>query len=342
MASTVIGFYDTDTTAQQVIQELQAQGVSRQAIDHVTGSGSAETVAEKLVSAGAPRNEAELYQRGIEGGGSLITVTVDETQAAQTASIMQKHDPIYIEALNEWLSSRDTTAAVAGSATDNGMHVGNAVSAGSDVGETSIPVVEEQLRVGKREVSRGGVRVSSYVTETPVEEQIRLRDETIYVERRPVDRPLSSSDGDLFRERTLELTETDEEVVVAKEVRVVEEVIVSKAVEERVETVRDKVRRTDVDIEHVGGGVSVNGDYSKFETDFRTHYDGSSFRNDYSYEQSQPAYRYGYALASDQRYQGRDWSAIEADVRGEWEKSNKGTWEQFKDSVRYAWERARG
>jgi uncharacterized protein (TIGR02271 family) len=336
MASTVIGFYETDTTAQQVIQELQTQGVSRQAIDHVTGPGSASGVVEKLVSAGAPQGEADLYQRGIERGGSLVTVTVDETQAAQAASIMQKHDPIYIEALNEWLSSRDVdSTAVTRSTTDR------VVTTGTDVGETSIPVVEEQLRVGKREVSRGGVRVSSYVTETPVEEQIRLRDETIYVERRLVDRPLSSSDSDLFKERSFELTETDEEAVIAKEVRVVEEVIVSKAVEERTETVRDTVRRADVDIEYIAGNVSVNGDYSRFETDFRNHYDQSSFKNNYTYEQSQPAYRYGYALAADQRYKGRDWSAIEGDVRGDWEKSNKGTWEQFKDSVRYAWERAR-
>jgi hypothetical protein len=68
----------------------------------------------------------------------------------------------------------------------------------------------------------------------------------------------------------------------------------------------------------------------------------SSFRNDYTYEQSQPAYRYGYTMASDARYKGRDWNAVEKDVKGDWKASNQGTWEQFKDSVRYAWERVKG
>ena len=56
-------------------------------------------------------------------------------------------------------------------------------------GTEAIPIVEEQLRVGKRQVAGGRVRVRSYVVETPVQEQVTLRDETVRVERRPVDRP---------------------------------------------------------------------------------------------------------------------------------------------------------
>src|SRR5437764_3366736 len=50
----------------------------------------------------------------------------------------------------------------------------------------AIPVVEEQLKVGKREVQRGGVRVFSRVVETPVNESVNLREEHVNVERRPV------------------------------------------------------------------------------------------------------------------------------------------------------------
>ena len=92
-------------------------------------------------------------------------------------------------------------------------------------------MVEERLRVGKREVQRGGMRVRRVVSERPVEEQVVLRDETVRVDRHPVDRTLDAADGDLFTEQTFEFTETDEEAVIAKEAHVIEEVVVGKDVE---------------------------------------------------------------------------------------------------------------
>jgi uncharacterized protein (TIGR02271 family) len=116
----------------------------------------------------------------------------------------------------------------------------------------TIPVVEEQLNVGKREVQRGGVRIFSRTTERPVEENIELREERARVERRPVDRPATEADlGNAFQEKSVELRETVEEPVVAKTARVVEEVDVGKDVKTRTETVRDTVRKTDVDVEEL-------------------------------------------------------------------------------------------
>lgn len=351
MASTVIGFYDTETTAQQVMQVLQNSGFSQSAIDYTTGERNSSGVADKLVHAGAPKNEARLYEQGVERGGSLVTVTTDDREAAKAAEIMQQYEPIYVEALAEWggpgmngsttsydqNSDRSVSPTALATDSDTTMR-----TTGTD-GDETIPVVEEQVRIGKREVERGGVRVRSYVTERPVEEQVRLRDETVRVERRPVDRPVSGAD-DVFRERSIELTETDEEAVISKEARVIEEVVVRKDVEERVETVRDTVRRTDVEVEQLDAmstSTMSDGDFSRYDTDFRTHYGQGSYGSDYTYEQVQPAYRYGYTLASDQRYKDRNWTDVEGDVRTNWEASNKGTWERFKDSIRYAWERAR-
>jgi uncharacterized protein (TIGR02271 family) len=115
--------------------------------------------------------------------------------------------------------------------------------------EEVIPIVQEDLVVGKREVNRGGVRVRSYVSETPVHEQVRLRNERVNVERRTVDQPLSAADGDAFRERTIDMTATGEEAVVAKNARVVEEVVISKTADEHVEAIDDTVRRTEVEID---------------------------------------------------------------------------------------------
>ena len=112
-----------------------------------------------------------------------------------------------------------------------------------------MPLVAEEARVGKRQVEGGRVRVRSYVVETPVEEQVRLRQEHVDMSRRPVDRPVTAADESMFRERTIEAEERTEEAVVSKEARVTEELVVRKETEDRTETVRDTVRRTEVDIE---------------------------------------------------------------------------------------------
>ena len=128
----------------------------------------------------------------------------------------------------------------------------------SHAGDQVIPLVEETLTVGKRDVSHGRVRVRSYVVETPVSEQVTLRDEHVSIERRPVDRAVTAADADVFRERSIEATQTDEEAVVAKNVRVREEVVLHKDVEERTETITDKVRHTEVEIDgdHASTGTT--------------------------------------------------------------------------------------
>jgi uncharacterized protein (TIGR02271 family) len=136
--------------------------------------------------------------------------------------------------------------------------------------EVRIPQVTEELRVGKREVARGGARVRSYVTETPVHEQVRLRDERINVERRAVDLPLSAADGDAFRERSIEMTATGEEAVVAKNARVVEEVVVSKTASEHTEDVSDTVRRTDVEVDDDTATTGTTGTTGFRDTDRNT------------------------------------------------------------------------
>ena len=122
----------------------------------------------------------------------------------------------------------------------------------SESGDQVIPVAQEQLRVGKRDVSHGRVRIRSYVVETPVEEQVTLREERVAVERRPVDRALGDAEQ-AFQERTIEAEERGEEAVVSKEARVTEEVVVRKEAEQRTETVSDTVRQTEVEVEDERG-----------------------------------------------------------------------------------------
>jgi len=111
-----------------------------------------------------------------------------------------------------------------------------------------IPVVEEQIRVGKRDTSLGRVRVRSYVVEEPVSEDVNLRSDRVEIERRPVDRPLGAGDAG-FTDRTIEAEERVEQAVVEKEARVVEEIGLRKTSDERTETISDTVRRTEVEVE---------------------------------------------------------------------------------------------
>jgi uncharacterized protein (TIGR02271 family) len=123
--------------------------------------------------------------------------------------------------------------------------VGKTGAVGTQGTSETIPLAEETLRVGKRQVNTGRVRVRTYVVETPVNETVHLREEHVEVERRPVDRPVTAGE-DLFREREIEATTSREEAVVSKDARIREELVVHKSAEERDETIRDTVRRTEV------------------------------------------------------------------------------------------------
>ena len=110
------------------------------------------------------------------------------------------------------------------------------------------PLPDLARRHGKRLVNRGTTRIRRFVVETPVEENVTLHSERVSIDRRPASAGARVEDAD-FTDRTIEVTETDEEAVVGKTTRVKEEVVVHKGATDRVETVRDTVRRQDVEIE---------------------------------------------------------------------------------------------
>ena len=114
-----------------------------------------------------------------------------------------------------------------------------------------LPVIEEEIRIGKRAVDRVAARVTTRVVESPVQESVTLRDEQVHVERRPVDRPVRDAEAADFVEGTVEVHARSEEPVVDKQARVVEEVVVGTTAGEREATVRDTVQRTKVDVNKI-------------------------------------------------------------------------------------------
>jgi len=140
-----------------------------------------------------------------------------------------------------------------GMGTSSGMGMGGYTSGTQYNEDGTVKVIEEDLAVGKRAVERGAVRVRSYVREEPVSADVDLRAERVYIERRPVDRPVTSGDIDM-RDRVLEAHETAEEAVVSKQARVVEEIGLRKETEVEHQRIQDTVRKTEVEIEDTRTG----------------------------------------------------------------------------------------
>ncbi|WP_426060072.1 YsnF/AvaK domain-containing protein [Hymenobacter sp. B1770] len=137
----------------------------------------------------------------------------------------------------------------------------NTNSATAQTGNTqALPIIEENLNVGKRVEQTGGARIRSRIIERPVEEHIRLREEHVNIERRDVNRPATEADFAAFKEGEIRVVEQAERAVVGKEARVVGEVNIGKEVTERDETVTSTVRKTDVEVERLQGGQTHIGD----------------------------------------------------------------------------------
>ena len=113
-----------------------------------------------------------------------------------------------------------------------------------------IPVIEERLEIGKREVELGKVQIRKRIVEDRVQEDVPLREEHVRVERHKLDREISADHADtLLKDRTIEATETGERVVVAKKAFITGQVSVDKDVDTRMERVDETVRRTEVEVD---------------------------------------------------------------------------------------------
>jgi len=308
-----------------------------------------------LTSVGVPEEDAAHYNEGVRRGGTLLAVKAHDEMAQRVAQILGQDGAVDIDERAAQYAQegfRPTTSANATPQPAANFAPQPATSSQQPAwaqnqnrqGETVVPVMEEKLQVEKREAPKGGVRVYTHVTEQPVQQQVTLRDEHVNVDRRPADRPLNPGEVVAFKDQTIEVAERSEQPVVSKQARVVEEVVVGKQATERTETVQDTVRRTDVDVQPIAGSehTSRTRNYDTFESDFRNDYQTRYANLGGSFDQYQPAYRYGYDMYNLPNYRGRDWATIEPEVRRDWESRQPNTWDRFKNSIRYAWERASG
>jgi uncharacterized protein (TIGR02271 family) len=261
----VIATFDDPATARAAVDSLIAYGFSAQSV-HLQASAVTSTRLDangRTVSAGDKgflsgvgrffshlfesddTTDADKYAEAVKRGSRVVVVDVkDDEEVANATDVMDDMGAVDVEERAEAWKAQGWKGFDADAAyTDQDAAFAN----------QSVPVLQEELKVGKRTVNVGGLRVIKRMSEKPVSEIVSLREEHATIERRPVDRAATEADFTNFKEGTLEVRETAEEAVVGKIARVVEEVTIDKAATERLETVSDTVRRTDVEVDRLPG-----------------------------------------------------------------------------------------
>lgn len=263
MEKTLVGIFDDMELAQSARRELMKLGLDEDRIQMMSSDDAPPTRGDPSAHLGwmdkvrawfstlfdeGERARADEYTEAYRRGHTIVVADVDDDRTDAAASIMQRAGAIDIDRRSE-LWRRGGYEGFDASARPYTAEERERERASYEDGaeNIAIPVVEEDVAIGKRLVQRGGVRIHSYVQERPVREQLRLREERVNVERRPADRPATAEDQ-AFQERTVDVTAMGEEAVVGKTARVVEEVVVSKSAEERTETVDERAKRKDVDV----------------------------------------------------------------------------------------------
>ena len=286
----IVAVFDTAAHADAAVRDLKAANVPDGAISQhakTASTSGAATTGEATHHQGfwsrvfgggeSERDEstdhyAPVYERSIESGSTIVTARVPENDFDRISAILEKHHPIDLDeraaqyGSSETTTTRTTTAPLMGDgaaapAATNGRGMAGAETDGRGIEATatdggSMSLSEETLSVGKRAISGGTTRIRRYVVETPVEEQVSLRTEKVTMERHPVSGGGQVGVGD-FTDKAIAMTETREEAVVSKTARVKEEISLRKEATEHVQTVKDTVRREDVEVEQVPGNQAT-------------------------------------------------------------------------------------
>ncbi len=189
MANAVVAVFDEYNEAQSTVNELLVAGFSKNEVRLSAEDESASTnpKQDREPESGLKgffnrlfgtddRDDLRVYDEAVRHGNYVVTALAATDEKSELASeVMSHHHPVDLdERSSEWLGSDDAQES-------------GGISAGQPLAELdesrSIPVIQEDVKVGKREVQRGGVRIFQRVSELPIEEDITLREEQNVVER---------------------------------------------------------------------------------------------------------------------------------------------------------------
>jgi stress response protein YsnF len=258
----IVTLYDTAQHAEAAKRNLETAGFSPNDISLIntkTLTLAGDTLNEpgvwrRLFGRDIQPYEAVVYGRTVENGGVVLTVRVPESDAAKATNILNAHEAVDLRkrAMQQGVISSSVAPGLTGTPPLATMAAGRTLPSDEEV----LRLAEEQFDVGKRVIQDGTTRIRRFVTEKPVEAQVTLHEEHARVIHRASSDPNFIRDVD-WAEKTIEVAEMIEEPIVRKSVHITEEVVIRKEATDTVRTVRDKIRRQQVEIEKIPGQVST-------------------------------------------------------------------------------------
>jgi stress response protein YsnF len=247
---TIIAAFANDEAARQAADELRASD-RRLDIESLKLFDAGDRLSPgKLTDRGVSEDRAQMYSEAVRRGAALLILDAEDNDANEIASLLDRRGSLDLDtAAQRWRGAGWTGYQEEGQPYDQ-----NAMLAERAEFQRELPVIEEEVKIGKREVEREGVRLRSFVTERPIQQQVELREEHVEVHRERVDEPIHPSEA-AFTEDEFTVTTKGEEPVVEKQARVVERVGVEKTAETRTENIEETERRQDVEVEKLEPGT---------------------------------------------------------------------------------------
>lgn len=239
----IVAFYDRAEKAHKAAQALEGSGFGSGDINVLDGDSLSDkdvrdgNLWPRLFGRTVSDQESAVYRRTLDSGGAALTLRTPDTEVDRVMKILNVHG-----AMN--LHDASTSASNLRSSTP-AAEVGKMAAT-----EEVLRLAEEQVDISKRQVTTGKSRIRRFVTEKPVQQQVTLHEEHCEVARREATDPRLANDVD-WKDRTIEIIETNEQPVVTKTARVAEEVVIRRRGSDHVETVRDTVRRQQIEVERV-------------------------------------------------------------------------------------------
>lgn len=250
----IVAVYDKTAKAKDAMHALESAGFASRDIsllnrDALTSADRNDSgLWRRLFGRDIGETQSVVYNQAIDTGGAVLTVRVAEPDVPRVMKILDVHRP---QNLNGTAANWDATGTTASKAVPPPPVEPRTTTGVVTAKEEVLRLAEEHLDVAKRQVETGKARIRRFVIEEPVESQVTLHEEHAALLRRPVTDVRGVKDVD-WSDKTIEITETDEQPVINKTTHVAEEVVVRREGSDHVETIRDKVRRQQVEIERTG------------------------------------------------------------------------------------------
>jgi uncharacterized protein (TIGR02271 family) len=265
---TVVAAFDTPAHADAAVKALRTGGFADADISvfddkRLAVLGGPAGVKEpglwqRLFGRGVHEHEAAVFGQTVSRGGSIVSARVIDREVAHAIAILDLHHPVSVpdRAVTAGIAKPGFVERVQQKVEATPLTPRQTVGVSPKLAEAQpevLKLAEEQLQVGKELIESGRTRVRRFVTEQDASMDVSLHEEHAEVLRRAITDPKYAGEVD-WADKAIEFIETAEHPLVSKTARIVEEVSFKRVGADHVETIRDKIRRQQAEVEHLAPG----------------------------------------------------------------------------------------